>query len=279
VSATMTREARSYVTVGQENSAPIELYYEDHGKGKPVILIHGYPLSGSSWEKQVPALLAAGHRVITYDRRGFGTSSQPAIGYDYDTFAGDLRTLITHLELRDVALVGFSMGGGEVARYLGKYGSDGVRKAVIISGVPPYLLDSVPRSVFDGLEAAARADRYAFFAGFFKNFYNTDVLLPTRVSTQAVDASMAVAMSSSALATVACIPTWYTDFRPDLDRIGVPTLVMHGDQDRIVPITAAGARSAKLIKGAKYVVVKDGPHNIAWTHSDVVNGELVEYLK
>jgi non-heme chloroperoxidase len=279
MSTTTMNESRSYVTVGQENSTPVELYYEDHGTGKPVILIHGYPLSGASWEKQVPALLAAGHRVITYDRRGFGKSSQPTSGYDYDTFAGDLRTLVAHLELRDVTLVGFSMGGGEVARYLGKYGSDGVRKAVIISGVPPYLLDSVPRSVFDGLGGAARADRYAFFAEFFKNFYNTDVLMPKRVSLQAVEASMAVAMRSSAFATVACIPTWYTDFRPDLDRIDVPTLIMHGDQDRVVPIGAAGAKSAKLLKGAKYVVVKDGPHNIAWTHSEVVNGELVEFLK
>jgi len=279
MSTAITHESGSYVTVGQENSTPIDLYYEDHGTGKPVILIHGYPLSGASWEKQVPVLLAAGHRVITYDRRGFGNSSQPTIGYDYDTFADDLRMLITHLELRDVALVGFSMGGGEVARYLGKYGSDGVRKAVIISGVPPYLLDSVPRSVFDGLEAAAKADRYAFFTEFFKNFYNTDVLLAKRVSSQAVEASMAAAIRSSAFATVACIPTWYTDFRPDLDRIDIPTLVMHGDQDRIVPIDAAGAKTAKLVKGAKYVVVKDGPHNIAWTHSDVVNRELVDFLK
>jgi non-heme chloroperoxidase len=276
---TTTNESRTYVTVGQENSTPIDLYYEDHGTGKPVILIHGYPLNGASWEKQVAALLAAGHRVITYDRRGFGNSSQPTIGYDYDTFADDLRALITQLELRDVALVGFSMGGGEVARYIGKYGSNGVRKAVIISGVPPYLLDSVPRSVFDGLEAAAKADRYAFFGEFFKNFYNTDVLLGKRVSQQAVDASMAVATRSSAFATVACIPTWYTDFRADLDRLTIPTLVMHGDQDRIVPIAAAGAKTAKLVKGAKYVVVKDGPHNIAWTHADIVNAELVDFLR
>jgi non-heme chloroperoxidase len=267
------------ITVGHENSTPIDLYYEDHGSGKPVILIHGYPLSGASWEKQVPALLAAGHRVITYDRRGFGNSSQPTVGYDYDTFAGDLRVLITNLKLRDVALVGFSMGGGEVARYLGKYGSDGVRKAVIISGVPPYLLDSVPQNVFDGLEAAAKADRYAFFAEFFKNFYNTDVLLGKRVSQQAVDASMSVAIRSSAFATVACIPTWYTDFRADVGRIDIPTLVMQGEQDRIVPIAASGAKTAKLVKGAKYVVVQDGPHNIAWTHSDVVNPALVDFLK
>ena len=279
MSTSVPQDTRSYITVGHENSTPIDLYYEDHGTGKPVVLIHGYPLSGASWEKQVSVLLAAGHRVITYDRRGFGKSSQPTIGYDYDTFADDLRMLITHLELRGVALVGFSMGGGEVARYLGKYGSDGVRKAVIISGVPPYLLDSVPQSVFDGLQAAATADRYAFFSEFFKNFYNTDVLLGKRVSQQAVDASMSVAIGSSPFATVACIPTWYTDFRADVGRIDIPTLVMQGEQDRIVPIGASGAKTAKLVKGAKYVVVKDGPHNIAWTHSDVVNPELVDFLK
>ncbi len=275
--ATM-HESRHFVTVGHENTTPIDLYYEDHGAGKPVILIHGYPLNGASWEKQVPALLEAGHRVITYDRRGFGKSSQPTIGYDYDTFTDDLRTLITHLDLREVALVGFSMGGGEVARYVGKYGSEGVRKAVILSGVPPYLLEGVPQSAFDGLEAAARADRYAFFTEFFKNFYNTDVLLGKRVSQAAVDASMSTAIASSAFATVACIPTWHTDFRADVGRIDIPTLVMQGDQDRIVPIAASGAKTAKLITGAKYVVVKDGPHNIAWTHSDVVNPELIDFL-
>lgn len=279
MSTSVGQETRSYVTVGQENSTPIDLYYEDHGTGKPVILIHGYPLSGASWEKQIPALLAAGHRVITYDRRGFGKSSQPTVGYDYDTFAADLRALIMHLDLRGVALVGFSMGGGEVARYIGTYGSDGVRKAIIISGVPPYLLDGVPRSVFDGLEVAAKADRYAFFAEFFKNFYNTDVLLGTRVSQHAVDASLSVALGSSAFATVACIPTWYTDFRADMGRMNVPTLVMQGEQDRIVPISASGAKTAQLVKGAKYVVVQNGPHNIAWTHSDVVNPELVDFLR
>jgi non-heme chloroperoxidase len=285
MSTTPTQESRSYVTVGQENSTPIELYYEDHGAGPPVVLIHGYPLSGASWEKQVPALLAAGFRVITYDRRGFGKSSQPASGYDYDTFCDDLRKLVMHLGLREVCLVGFSMGGGEVARYVGKYGSEGVRKAVILSGVPPYLLqasdnpDGVPKDVFSGLEAAAIGDRYAYFTDFFRNFYNTDVLLGKRVSEQAVQASWNVAIGSSATATVACISTWYTDFRKDLARIDVPTLVMHGDADRVLPIAASGAKTAKLIKGAKYVVVKDGPHNIAWTHPEVVNPELVSFLK
>ncbi|HLW97872.1 MAG TPA: alpha/beta hydrolase [Candidatus Acidoferrales bacterium] len=274
----------AYVTVGKENSSDIHLYYEDHGSGKPVVLIHGYPLSGASWEKQLTALLAAGHRVITYDRRGFGKSSQPTTGYDYDTFAADLRTLITKLDLQDFSLVGFSMGGGEVARYLGKYGSKGVNKAVILSGVPPYLLktpdnpEGVDKSVFTGTEAAIKADRYAFFTEFFKNFYNTDVLLGKRVSEQAVQASWNVAVSSSATATFECVHTWYTDFRQDLARIDVPTLVMHGDADRILPITASGARTAKLIKGARLAVVEGGPHCITWTHSEIVNKELLAFL-
>jgi non-heme chloroperoxidase len=274
----------SYITVGTENSGNIDLYYEDHGSGKPVVLIHGYPLNGASWEKQLGALLDAGHRVITYDRRGFGKSSQPATGYDYDTFAEDLRTLVTKLALRDFALVGFSMGGGEVARYLGKYGSEGVRKAVILSGVPPYLLktpdnpEGVDKSVFTGLETAIKQDRYAFFTEFFKNFYNTDLLMGKLVSEQAVQASWNVAVTSSAIATLQCVSKWYTDFRDDVARIDVPTLVMHGDADRILPITAAGQRTAKLIKEAKLVVVKDGPHCITWTHSEIVNRELLAFL-
>jgi non-heme chloroperoxidase len=273
-----------HVTVGKENSGNIDLYYEDHGSGKPVVLIHGYPLSGTSWERQVPVLLSAGHRVITYDRRGFGKSSQPAIGYNYDTFAEDLHKLITHLELREFALVGFSMGGGEVARYLGKYGSKGVSKAVIISGVPPFLLktsdnpEGVDGSVFEGIEKAVTADRYAFFTEFFKNFYNTDLLLNKLVSQQAVQASWNLAAGASATASVACVPTWHEDFRKDLNKIDVPTLVIHGDADRILPITASGLRTGKLIKGAHLVVVEGGPHCITWTHSEIVNRELLAFL-
>jgi non-heme chloroperoxidase len=273
-----------YVTVGKENSGNLELYYEDHGSGKPVVLIHGYPLSGASWEKQVPVLLDAGYRVITYDRRGFGKSSHPTTGYNYDTFAGDLQKLITKLKLRDFTLVGFSMGGGEVARYLGKYGSRGVSKAVIISGVPPYLLktadnpEGVDASVFAGIEKAVAADRYAFFTEFFKNFYNTDLLMGKRLSEQAVQASWNVAARASATASLACVPTWHEDFRKDVESIDVPTLVIHGDADRILPITAAGLRTAKLIKGARQVVVKDGPHCILWTHAQEVNTELLSFL-
>jgi len=273
-----------YVNVGKENSSDIDLYYEDHGSGKPVVLIHGYPLSGASWEKQLPVLLDAGHRVITYDRRGFGKSSQPTTGYNYDTFAEDLHKLVTHLKLRDFALVGFSMGGGEVARYLGKYGSKAVSKAVIVSGVPPFLLktpdnpEGVDGSVFEGIQKAVVADRYAFFTEFFKNFYNTDLLLGKRVSEQAVQASWNVAAGASATASLACVPTWHEDFRNDLGRIDVPTLVIHGDADRILPITASGLRTAKLIKGASLTVIKDGPHCITWTHAEEVNSELVNFL-
>jgi len=274
-----------YVTVGQENSGSIDLYYEDHGSGSPIVLIHGYPLSGASWEKQLPGLLAAGHRVIAYDRRGFGKSSQPATGYNYDTFAEDLHKLATHLELRDFVLAGFSMGGGEVARYIGKYGSKGVSKAVIISGVPPFLLktadnpEGVDGSVFEGIEKAVAADRYAFFTDFFNNFYNADVLLGKRVSQQTVQASWNIAAGASATASLACVPTWHEDFRNDLARIDVPTLVLHGDSDRILPIAASGQRTARLIKGARLVVVKDGPHCITWTHAEEVNRELLAFLQ
>ena len=273
-----------YVTVGKENSGTIDLYYEDHGAGSPVVLIHGYPLNGASWEKQIPILLASGHRVITYDRRGFGKSSQPTSGYNYDIFAEDLQKLVTHLNLTGFSLVGFSMGGGEVARYLGRYGSKGVSKAVIIGGVPPYLLktadnpEGVEGTVFDGIQKAVVADRYAFFSEFFKNFYNTDILLGKRISPEAVQASWNVAVGASAVASLACVPTWHEDFRADLNRIDVPTLVIHGEADRIVPIQAAGIRTAKLVNGAKLVVVKDGPHAVNWTHADEVNAELVSFL-
>jgi non-heme chloroperoxidase len=273
-----------YVTVGKENSGNIDLYYEDHGSGQPVVLIHGYPLSGASWEKQVPVLLNAGYRVITYDRRGFGKSSQPTVGYNYDTFAEDLHKLVTHLKLQDFALVGFSMGGGEVARYIGKYGSKGVSKAVIISSVVPYLLKSgdnpegLDASVFTGIENAAAADRYTFFTGFFQNFYNTDLLLGKRVSAQAVQANWNVAATASAAASVACVATWHEDFRKDLERVDVPTLVIHGDDDHIVPLVAAGARTAKMIKDARLHVVKGGPHGVTWTHAEEVNMQLLSFL-
>ena len=273
-----------YVTVGKENSGDIELYYEDHGSGHPIILIHGYPLSGASWEKQVPVLLGAGYRVITYDRRGFGKSSQPTEGYNYDTFAQDLKKLIAHLKLKDVALAGFSMGGGEVARYIGKFGSKGITKAIFVSSVPPFLLktpdnpEGIDGSVFEGIQKAVAADRYVFFTGFFKNFFNTDKLLGTRVSEQAVQASWNVAAGCSATASLACVPAWHEDFRADLGRVDIPALVVHGDSDRILPIEASGHRTARMIKGARLVVLKDGPHAVNWTHADELNQEMLRFL-
>lgn len=273
-----------YARVAKENSGNLDLYYDDHGSGDPVILIHGYPLSGASWEKQVPALLAAGHRVITYDRRGFGRSSQPADGYNYDTFADDLRALVAHLELSHFALVGFSMGGGEVARYLGKYGSKGVSSATFISAVTPFLLktpgnpEGVDGGVFTGIEKAVTSDRYSFFAEFFKNFYNTDQLLGRLVSEEVIQANWRVAAGCSAMASIACVRAWCEDFRTDLTAVDVPTLVIHGDADRVVPIDASGRRTARLVKEALLLVIKGGPHGITWTHADSVNRELVSFL-
>jgi len=274
-----------FITVGKENGNNIDIYYEDHGSGNPIILIHGYPLSGASWEKQLPMLLNAGYRVITYDRRGFGKSSQPTEGYNYDTFAADLQQLITQLKLQDATLVGFSMGGGEIARYFGKYGSKGVSKAVFIGAVPPFLLktpdnaEGVDGSVFEGIKKAVAADRYAFFTEFFKNFYNTDAYLGKRVSEDVVHASWNIAAGASATASLACVPTWLEDFRENLKRVEVPTLVIHGDDDRIVPLSAAGQRTAKLVKGAQLAVIKGGPHCITWTHADEVNAALLAFLK
>jgi non-heme chloroperoxidase len=285
MSGSIAQEQRSYITVGQENSTSIELYYEDHGAGTPVVLIHGWPLSGASWEKQVAALLAAGHRVITYDRRGFGRSSQPSVGYDYDTFAEDLNRLLSALDLRDVTLVGFSMGGGEVARYLGTHGSDRVRNAVFIAGVPPFLLKTpdnpagVDGSVFDGIKQAIAADRLAFLAEFLKNFYNVDVLRGTRISDQVVQQSWNVAAGASPKGSLDCVTAWYTDFRKDLSKIDVPTLVIHGDADRILPIAATGDLTAKAVKGARKVVIAGGPHGLTWTHADEVNKALLDFLK
>jgi non-heme chloroperoxidase len=273
------------VTVGQENNTDIEIYYEDHGAGQPVVLIHGYPLSGRAWDKQVPALLDAGYRVITYDRRGFGKSSQPTTGYDYDTFAADLHTLLGHLDLRDAVLAGHSMGTGEVTRYLGAYGSERVVKGVLLSPIPPYLLqmpdnpEGVPQSVFDGFMQAARTDTPAFMKGFLDNFYNIDVLRGTLVSDQAWQASWNLAVTASATAAVACIGTWTTDFREDLPKIDVPMLVVQGDADQVLPIDKTGRRLPGLIKDMQLTVVEGGPHAIAWTHADQVNKALLDFLR
>ncbi|MET0512070.1 MAG: alpha/beta hydrolase [Thermoleophilaceae bacterium] len=272
------------VTVGTENTAPVEIHYEDHGSGEPIVLIHGYPLDGNSWERQERVLLAEGYRVISYDRRGFGRSSQPTIGYDYDTFAADLNALLEHLELEDVLLAGFSMGTGEVVRYLGTYGSRRVRSATLIGAIPPFLLktednpEGVDGQVFENIKAAIVSDRYAYFKDFLDNFYNVDKLGPTRISEQAWQASFNVAAGASPYASYACVDTWLTDFRADLPKIDVPTLVVHGTEDRILPFEATAQRLPALIDDLKLVAVEGGPHNIGWTHPDEVNEALLEFI-
>jgi non-heme chloroperoxidase len=272
------------ITVGAENSAPIEIHYEDHGSGQPVVLIHGYPLNGASWERQERALLQAGYRVITYDRRGFGKSSQPTVGYGYDTFAADLDALLQHLNLSDVVLGGFSMGTGEVTRYLGTYGANRVAKAVLMGAIPPFLLktgdnpDGVDGAVFDEIKAAVMKDRPAYFKYFLDNFYNVDVLGGSRISEQAWQNSFIVAVGASPYAAHACVDTWLTDFRGDLAKIDVPTLLIHGDADRILPYAATAARLPGLIKDLEFVTIEGGPHNIAWTHPDEVNTALLAFL-
>jgi non-heme chloroperoxidase len=274
----------SYIKVGQENSTPIEVYYEDHGSGSPVVLIHGWPLSGASWEKQTAALLAAGHRVITYDRRGFGSSSQPAAGYNYDTLAADLDAVLKTLNLTDVSLVGFSMGTGEVTRYIGKYGTKRVRKAVLIGTLGPYLVktadnpEGLDRSVFEGLKTAIRADRSALLMDFLRNFYNYDVTGGKLVSERVLEENWNVGVGASAIGTLTCVDAWIEDFRQDISRNTVPTLLLHGDADRILPPDASSRREAKMIKNVKFVELKGGPHGVLWTHAEQVHSELLKFL-
>lgn len=275
---------QSYIAVGQENSTPIELYYEDHGSGDTIVLSHGWPLSGAAWEKQVAALLGAGYRVITYDRRGFGKSSQPATGYDYDTFADDFNALVTTLDLHDFTMVGHSMGSAEVAGYIGKYGTGRMRKAVFVSALPPYLLKTpdnatgVDGSVFEGMEKAIVADRLAFLTTFFRDFYNSDVLGGKLISDQAFHNSWIIAAGASPTGTLNSVPAWLTDFRQAVSRIDIPSLIIHGDADRILPINATAIPLSKMIKGTKFVPIEGGPHGIPWTHADRVNSELLKFL-
>ena len=272
------------VTVGRENSARIDIYYEDHGSGQAVVLIHGYPLDGRSWEKQERVLLRAGFRVITYDRRGFGQSGRPSSGYDYDTFAADLDTLLNHLQLMGVVLVGHAMGTGEITRYLSTYGSTRVSKAVLLSAIPPFLLkagdnpDGVDGSVFDAIKAAVRTDRPAFIKQFLDDFYDVGRKSGSRVSEQARLSSFNVGVSASPIATYACVDTWLTDFRADLPAIDVPVLLVHGDADRLLPYPATAARLPGLIKDLELVTIRGGPHSIAWSYPDEVNAALLAFL-
>jgi non-heme chloroperoxidase len=273
------------LTVGTENDHPIELYYEDHGVGRPVVLIHGWPLSARSWENQVPALVDGGYRVVAYDRRGFGKSSQPWGGYDYDTFAADLDALLTHLDLREATLVGFSMGGGEVARYIGRYGTERVAQAVLAAAVPPclYKSDENPEGALDdatiaAFEAGVRADRIAFIDGFVTNFFavgkKTDLVSePLRVYNRDI------AAFATPKGTLDCIAAFgRTDFRPDLAAFTVPTLVIHGDSDAIVPFEASGKRSHEMISGSELALLDAAPHGLNVTHADQFNRSLLDFL-
>ncbi|MFF7459362.1 alpha/beta fold hydrolase [Kitasatospora sp. NPDC008115] len=274
-----------FITVGQENTAPIELYYEDHGAGQPVVLIHGFPLNGASWERQSAALLDAGYRVITYDRRGFGRSSQPTTGYDYDTFTADLHTVLETLDVRDAVLVGFSMGTGEAARYVARFGSERIAKVAFLASLEPWLLKNeenpdgaAPQEFFDGVVAAVKADRFAFYTGFFNDFYNLDENLGTRISEEAVRNSWNVAAGGGAFAASAAPTTWYTDFRADVARIDVPALILHGTGDRTLPIESTARRFHEALPSADYVEIEGAPHGLLWTHAEEVNAALLAFL-
>ncbi|MFB6667101.1 alpha/beta fold hydrolase [Streptomyces parvus] len=276
-----------YITVGSENSTPVELYYEDQGAGQPVVLIHGYPLNGHSWERQTRDLLDAGYRVITYDRRGFGRSSKVGTGYDYDTFSADLNALLESLDLREVVLVGFSMGTGELARYVARYGHARVAKLAFLAALEPFLVarddnpEGVPQEVFDGIAAAAKGDRYAWYTQFFADFYNLDDTLGSRISQEAVTASWNVATSSAPVAAYAVVSSWIEDFRADVQAVrdsGKPALILHGTADRILPIDATARRFRSELPEAQYVEIEGAPHGLLWTHAEEVNAALRTFL-
>ena len=273
-----------YLTVGRD-AGNIDIYYEDHGVGKPVVLIHGFPLSARAWEKQVPPLLETGHRVIVYDRRGFGRSTQTIRGYDFDTFAEDLRKLIKHLDIRDVALVGHSMGAGEVARYIGRYGSVNIDRVVFIAGLPPYFMKSeenpagVDTSVRTELENACKKDRLTFLTSFLENTYNADSMLGTRLTEEDLRYAWQLASMASPIATLKCICTWWSDFRPDVAKINIPTLILHGDADRTVPLEGTSKPLQHAIRGSRLAVIEGAPHGLLTTHADKVNPLLVEFLR
>ncbi|MFI8525600.1 alpha/beta fold hydrolase [Promicromonospora sukumoe] len=277
-----------FITVGNENSTPTELYYEDHGSGQPVVLIHGYPLDGNSWERQSRELIAAGYRVITYDRRGFGKSSKVGAGYDYDTFAADLNTVLNTLDLRDVILVGFSMGTGELARYVKNHGAERVAKLAFLASLEPFLVaaddnpNGVPQSVFDGIEEAARSDRFAWFTNFYQDFYNLDENLGSRISQEAVTASWNTATGSAPVAAYAVVSSWIEDFRTDVEAVraaGKPSLILHGTKDNILPIDATGRAFHAAFPEAEYVEIEGAPHGLLWTHAAEVNEVLLKFVQ
>jgi pimeloyl-ACP methyl ester carboxylesterase len=277
-----------YIKVDTENSTTTELYYEDHGSGQPVVLIHGYPLDGNSWERQSRELIAAGYRVITYDRRGFGKSSKAGAGYDYDTFAADLDKVLTALDLRDVILVGFSMGTGELARYVKNHGHERIAKLAFLASLEPFLVAAddnptgVPQSVFDGIEEAARADRFAWFTQFYQDFYNLDENLGSRISQEVVTASWNTATGSAPVAAYAVVSAWIEDFRADVEAVraaGKPSLILHGTKDNILPIDATARPFHQAFPEAEYVEIEGAPHGLLWTHAAEVNEALLAFVK
>lgn len=273
-----------FITVGTENSTCVNLYYEDHGQGRPVVLIHGYPLSSAAWEKQVPALLAAGFRTIAYDRRGFGKSSQPASGYDYDTFAADLAMLMNELDLREAVLVGHSMGTGEIARYLANYGSSRVSKVVLLSPILPYLVktpdnpEGLERSMFDGFMQKVKTDRFAYVTAFFTNFFNYEQTKGNQVSEDTFHAHWSQGVAASPIASLQCINAWLEDFRADVSRIDVPTLIIHGDADQVLPPPATAQRLPNMVPDCELVMLPGAPHAIPWTHATEINDKILQFI-
>ena len=262
----------------------IKLFYEDLGTGKPVVFIHGWPLNHAMWEYQLAELPNQNFRCIAYDRRGFGKSDYPWEKYDYDTLADDLKAVIDNLHLTEVTLVGFSMGGGEIARYIGKYGTDKISKVVLISSVTPFLLqtddnsEGVDKSVFDEIIENITKDRPAFLADFGKQFYGVS-LFNDAVSEQMLQWNQALCLMSSHKATVDCVKSFsQTDFRSDLKMIDVPTLIIHGDDDKTVPIEASGDRTAQMLPNSKYLVYQDAPHGLFITEKDKLNRDLVDFI-
>ena len=272
------------ITVGQENSSPIELYYEDHGDGPPVVLLAGWPLDSRSWEPQLASLLEAGHRVILYDRRGFGRSSRPAAGYGFDTLAEDLHTVLVELDLRDVTLVGFSLGTGELARYVGSHGTARLRGCVFIETLAPSFAKSAEnptgadQAVVASVQQAISEDRFQWLTGLLGDLFNLDENLGHRISEETVRATWSAAADASPIATWACPPGWLEDFSRDITRIDVPTLILHGTADRILPIAGQGRRLHAALPDARYVEIDGGPHVMCVTHAHEVNEQLLAFL-
>ena len=273
-----------FITVGTENSAPVDLYYEDHGSGQPIVLIHGFPFNGATWEKQAVPLLAAGYRVITYDRRGFGNSAQPTMGYDYDTFAADLDVLMTELDLRNTILVGHSMGTGEITRYLGAYGSSRVQRAILLAPIAPFLVKApdnpagVDKSLFDGFQKAILDDRFAYLTTFCEAFFNYQENKGKRVSEEAFRAHWEIGARASAKGTHDCVDAWQTDFRNDVSRIDVPVLIVQGDKDAVLPYPVTGQRLQPMLAGSQLITLSGAPHGIPWTHAAEVNKAITEFI-